>query len=181
MLDALFRTGFKTLLILISAVFLSACMVLPGRVSGNAIVSERYDFSLDIPDCDFEAKYAKDIPLIFINPETGATVTVTVSDDVYGGKMSGDGDLALEYIARGLFLYVKNKKYIESRKSTLGGDEAWHLKLSGEFKEVPLIFSTYVSRHNKKIYDVTLFSSPEDFDSSYVLFTKIVDSFKFKD
>ena len=177
--QTIFKTTFKALSILLPVVFLFACAVLPGRVSGDTLVSERYNFSLDIPDGDFEAKYTNDIPLIFINPETGATITVTVSDDVYGGGK--DGELALEYIARGLFFYVKNKKYLESRKATLGGIDAWYLKLSGEFEGVPMIFSTYVVRHNKKIYDVTLFSSPEDFESSYVLYMKIVDSFKFKD
>ncbi|GEM_PF-1996777 len=178
---ALFKTIFKTLLLLLSALFLFACTVLPGRVLGDTLVSARYGFSLKIPEGDFEAKYAKDIPLIYIDPDTGATITVTVSDDIYSAKGGGESDRALEYIARGLFIYVKEKKYLESRKATLGGIDAWYLKLSGKFKDVPLVFSTYVARHNKKIYDVTLFSSPEDFESSYVLFMKIVDSFKFKD
>jgi hypothetical protein len=178
---SLFGTLSRALLILLAALFLSACTMLPAGVSGSTLISARYGFSLEIPDCDFEAKYAKDIPLIFINPETGATVTVTVSDDVYGGGKDGDSDLALEYMARGLFFYVKEKKCLESKKATLGGVDAWYLRLSGEYKEVPLIFSTYVARHDKKIYDVTLFCSPGDFEASYVPFMKIVDSFRFKD
>jgi hypothetical protein len=172
------NTFLIAVLTLLLAVTLSACTALPGRVSGRTLISERYGFSLKIPDGDFEAKYTKDIPLIFINPDTGATVTVTVSDDRYGGAKSTDA--ALQYIAKGLFFYVKEKKYIESLKASLGGIDAWYLKLSGEYKGKPFMFSTYVARHDKKIYDVTLFSSPEDFEVSHVIFSEIAKSFKFK-
>ncbi|MEJ2068425.1 MAG: hypothetical protein P8Y09_10900 [Deltaproteobacteria bacterium] len=164
--------------IIIATVSISSCALLPGRVSGRTLISEKYGFTLEIPEGDFEAKYTKDIPLIFINPDTGATITVTVSDDKNGGVKSTDA--ALHYIAKGLFFYVKEKEYLESKKASLGDLDAWYLKLTGKYKGKPYIFSTYVVRHNKKIYDVTLFSSPGDFEGSCVLFMKIVNSFKFR-
>jgi len=166
-------------MILALIVSLSACGITTGRVAGTTLISDRYDFRLDLPVGDFEAKHARDIPLILFNPETGATITVTVSEDRY--HLEKGKEIGLRYVARGLFLYVKEKKYLKSYAATLGGIDAWYLELSGKMSDVSLIFSVYVVRHDKKIYEITLFTPPGDFEKSYETFNKIVMSFKFTD
>ncbi len=167
----------STAIILTLIISLSACGITTGRVAGTTLISDRYDFRLDLPVGDFEAKHARDIPLILFNPETGATITVTVSEDRY--HLEKGKKIGLRYVARGLFLYVKEKKYLKSRAATLGGVDDWYLELSGKMSDVPLIFSVYVARHNKMIYDLTLFAPPGDFEKSYETFNGIVLSFKF--
>jgi len=168
-----------TAVILTLIIALSACGIVSNRVVGTTLVSNEYDFRLDLPDNDFEAKHTKDIPLILFNPKTGTTITVTVSDDRY--HLEKGKEIGLRYVARGLFLYVKEKKYLKSHAATLGGLDAWYLELSGEVSDVPLIFSVYVTRHDKRIYDLTLFAPPGDFEKSYKTFNEIVLSFKFTD
>ena len=171
----------STTVILTLIIALSACGIVSNRVVGTTLVSKEYGFRLDLPDNDFEAKHTKDIPLILFNPKTGSTITVTVSEDRYHleNYSKKKKEIGLRHIARGLFFYVKEKKYLKSHAATLGGLDAWYLELSGEVSDVPLIFSVYVVRHDKKIYDLTLFAPPGDFEKSYETFNEIMLSFEF--
>ncbi len=167
----------STIVFLTLIIALSACGIVSSRVVGATLVSKEYGFRLDLPDNDFEAKHTRDIPLILFNPKTGATVTVTVSEDRYW--LEKRKEIGLRHVANGLFLYVKEKKYLKSHAATLGGVDAWHLELSGKVSDVPLVFSVYVVRHDKKIYDLTLFAPPGAFEKSYETFNEVVLSFKF--
>ena len=145
-------------------------------VHNGSFVSEKYGFKTNIPDESFRAVNTRGTVLTLIDEVSGTSIAVTVTDDKY--IPDDEGNLLL-YLARGLFIYIDNKEYIVSEESELGGVPAWQMELSGGAEGVPLMFLAYVARKDGRIYDIVMWSSPDDFDKAKETFSDLIDSFEF--
>jgi hypothetical protein len=143
---------------------------------GGSFVSEKYGFKAEIPDESFKVINARGTVLTLIDEENGVSIAVTVTDEKYIPDEEGD---LLPYLARGLFIYIDNKEYLASEESELGGVPAWHMELSGEAEGVPLMFSAYVARKDGRIYDIVMWSSPDDFEEAKEVLFDMTSSFEF--
>lgn len=145
-------------------------------VSGGSFVSEKYGFKANIPNESFKVVNARGTVLTLMDEESGTSIAVTVTDDKY--IADDEGNLLL-YLARGLFIYIDNKDYLTSEEYELSGVPAWHLELSGEAEGVPLIFSCYVARKDGRIYDIVMWSSPDNFERAKETLSDMIGSFEF--
>jgi hypothetical protein len=165
-----FRLAYSFVLFL----FLLGCV--HTGVSGGSFVSEKYGFKANIPDESFKVVNTRGTVLTLINEENGTSIAVTVTDDKY--IPDDEGNLLL-YLARGLFIYIDNKEYLASEESEICGVPAWHMELSGEAEGVPLMFSAYVARKDGRIYDIVMWSSPNDFERAKEVLSDMIGSFEF--
>lgn len=146
----------------------------------RTLTSERYRFSVTLPDSGFERVAASDTIVTLTDRETGVSMTIRASKDRYAHMKEPP---SLEYVARQLFFYVEDK-VVESLTSTTlageaGGVPAVFIRLSGTFEETPLVFFAYVSRYGGYIYDLVLWSPPRYAEESLSVFEGLADGFMF--
>ena len=149
---------------------------------GTTFTSERYRFSVAVPEGDFHRVSASDTILTLTDRNTGVSMTIRATKDRYAHM---EEPPSLEYIARHLFFYVEDK-VIESLTSiTLAGEggeiPAVFIRLSGTFEETPLVFFACVSRYGGYVYDLVLWSPPRYAEEGLSVFEALVGSFMFLD
>ncbi len=160
----------------ISLLFLFIFGCVHTGVVGDSFVSEKLGFKTKIPEEPFKVINIRGTVLTLIDEESGTSIAVTVTDEKYG---QGDKEVGLLYLARGLFIYIDNKDYLVSEDSELGGAPAWHVELSGKAEGVSLMFSAYVVRKNRRIYDIVMWSPPDSFQRAKEILLDMVENFEF--
>ncbi|MBN1881143.1 MAG: hypothetical protein JW885_03130 [Deltaproteobacteria bacterium] len=149
---------------------------------GGTFTSERYRFTLTIPEDDFERVSASDTILTLTDRGTGVSMMIRASKDRYAHM---DEPPTLEYIARHLFFYVEDKVIESLTSATLAGESggvpAVFIRLRGTFEETPLVFFASVSRYGGYVYDLVLWSPPRYAEESRSVFEAVVDGFMFLD
>jgi len=188
LLHRLRRNGRRRTMRMIAGCVLAAllcvgCAVTTLIVSdGGTLTSERYRFSVTIPENGFERIAVSDTILTLTDRGTGVSMTIRASKDRYAHM---EDPPSLEYIARHLFFYVEDKVVESISSVTLAGETgrvpAVFIRLSGTFEETPLVFFAYVSRYGGYIYDLVLWSPPRHAEESLSLFEALIDGFTFLD
>jgi len=168
----------------LSAVLLCAgCAVTTMTVTdGGNISSERYRFSVTLPDNGFERVAASDTIVTLTDRETGVSMTIRASRDRYAHM---DDPPSLEYLARHLFIDVEDRVIESIMSAALAGETgdvpAAIIKLSGVVEETPLVFFACVSRYKGYVYDLVLWSPPRFEEEGLAAFEALIDGFLFLD
>jgi hypothetical protein len=168
---------------LLAVLLCAGCAVTTMIVTdGKTLCSERYRFSMTIPENGFERISVSDTILTLTDRETGVSMTIRASKDRYAHM---DDPPCLEYVARHLFISVEDKVVESITSLTLAGETgdvpAVFIRLSGTFEETPLVFFACVSRYRGYVYDLVLWSPPRLAEESLSVFEALVDGFLFLD
>jgi hypothetical protein len=169
---------------LLAILLMSGCVTMTTLVmtDGKTLTSNRYRFSVTIPEGGFERITASDTIVTLTDRDTGVSMTIRASKDRYAHM---EDPPSLEYIARHLFFYVEDKVVESIASATLAGEggrvPAVFIRLSGTFEDTPLVFFASVSRYGGYIYDLVLWSPPRHAEESLSVFEALVDGFLFLD
>jgi hypothetical protein len=146
-------------------------------VTDGLFKSDTYGFSIPLPGEPFSPIGGRGAIFTLMHGETGATIALFVSDDTYQNTTSDGVDLV--YIVRELFFFIDKKAVLKSGASEMGGNPAWYMEVSGEVAGESLFFAAYVTRWEERIYDMVLWSAPEDFDEMKTVLHMMVSDFQF--
>ena len=144
-----------------------------GKLKGRVYQSEYTSYEIgELPD-RWKRINIEGGDVAFLNESIGATITV---DSTCNKK----GKYSLKALSESLLIGIEDKKLIQSKEITVGGENALSSIYTGKLDGVPLKINAVVFKKGNCIYDFTYISSPDNFSSGSGDFGEFISKFEVK-